>query len=453
MKYLIIVSALFFLSCKKQDAWLDKKSNKADVVPVTIADFQAILDNDEIMNADYPSLGLIGSDNYYILFSSWQTLQPIERNAYVWKPDIYEGGTGYDWNAAYTMIEYANISLDGISKITPAVNDQMAWNNVKGSALFYRAYEFYNLVQLFAKPYNSLTASTDPGIVLRLHSDVNEPSVRASIEQTYNRITGDLLEAKQLLPVTPSIKTRPSQKSALALLARISLALEDYKKAELYASEALQLQSELIDFNSLNPAASFPLPTFQKDNKEVVFYSTSLIYFTLLLIRTDTILYSSYQPNDLRRTIFYNVRGVNWFAFKADYTGVFGSKFSGLATNELYLIRAESFARQNKVTEAMKDLNTLLINRWKTRTFIPYSAINAEDALSQILTERRKELPFTGNLPWEDLRRLNKDPRFARTLTRLLNGQVYTLPPNDKKYVYPIPDNEIRLSGIAQNPR
>ncbi|HEV8083699.1 MAG TPA: RagB/SusD family nutrient uptake outer membrane protein [Chitinophagaceae bacterium] len=453
MKYLIIVSVLFFLSCKKQDAWLDKKSNKADVVPVTIADFQAILDNDEIMNADYPSLGLIGSDNYYIPFFRWQALQPTERNAYVWKPDIYEGDIGVDWNYPYQKVEYANIAMDGISKINSDINNQSALNQVKGSALFYRAYSFYNLAQLYAKPYNSMTASTDPGIVLRLHSDVNEPSVRASIEQTYNRIIGDLLEAKQLLPVTPSIKTRPSQKSVLALLARVSLAMEDYKKAEEYASEALQLQSELIDFNSLNPAASFPLPTFQTDNKEVLFYSTSLNYFTLLLIRTDTILYRSYQPNDLRRTIFFKVRGVDWFAFKSDYTGAFASKFSGLAINELYLIRAESFARQNKVTEAMKDLNTLLINRWKTGTFIPYTAINADDALSQILTERRKELPFTGNLPWEDLRRLNKDPRFARTLTRLLNGQIFTLPPNDKRYVYPIPDNEIRLSGIAQNPR
>jgi len=52
-----------------------------------------------------------------------------------------------------------------------------------------------------------------------------------------------------------------------------------------------------------------------------------------------------------------------------------------------------------------------------------------------------------------DLRRLNKDVRFAKTLTRAINGQTYTLSPNDPKYVMPIPIQEINTSGIAQNPR
>jgi hypothetical protein len=73
--------------------------------------------------------------------------------------------------------------------------------------------------------------------------------------------------------------------------------------------------------------------------------------------------------------------------------------------------------------------------------------------LVKIITERRKELPFTGSARWEDLRRLNKDPQFAKTLIRQLNGQNYTLAPNDPKYTLPIPDIEIKLSGIQQNLR
>jgi hypothetical protein len=56
-------------------------------------------------------------------------------------------------------------------------------------------------------------------------------------------------------------------------------------------------------------------------------------------------------------------------------------------------------------------------------------------------------------LRWIDLRRLNTDSRYAVTLTRNLNNQIYTLPPNDQRYVLPIPDLEIKLSGIEQNPR
>ena len=91
--------------------------------------------------------------------------------------------------------------------------------------------------------------------------------------------------------------------------------------------------------------------------------------------------------------------------------------------------------------------------RWKAGTFIPFTAATATDALTKIINEKRKELPFTGSIRWEDLRRLNKEPQFAKTLIRILNGQTYSLPPNDAKYTLPIPDDEIRLSGIAQNIR
>jgi hypothetical protein len=79
-------------------------------------------------------------------------------------------------------------------------------------------------------------------------------------------------------------------------------------------------------------------------------------------------------------------------------------------------------------------------------------AIDAEDALRKVLLERRKELVFRA-IRWTDLRRLNKDPRFATTLRRVVLGQEYLLPPNDNRYVYPIPTNEIEASGVPQNPR
>lgn len=78
---------------------------------------------------------------------------------------------------------------------------------------------------------------------------------------------------------------------------------------------------------------------------------------------------------------------------------------------------------------------------------------NAEEVLFAIITERRKELPFVGEIRWEDLKRLNKEERFQRTLKRVINGSTFTLPPNDKRYVLPIPLNEIQLSRIEQNER
>ncbi|MDB5191496.1 MAG: RagB/SusD family nutrient uptake outer membrane protein [Segetibacter sp.] len=125
----------------------------------------------------------------------------------------------------------------------------------------------------------------------------------------------------------------------------------------------------------------------------------------------------------------------------------------GTNVNEVYLISAEAKARTGNLAGALADLNTLLSKRWKTGTYTPFNATTQFDALSLILKERRKELPFTAALRWSDLRRLNIDSRFSTTLVRVLNGITFTLPPNHQKYTLPIPDAEIKLSGIQQNPR
>jgi hypothetical protein len=47
---------------------------------------------------------------------------------------------------------------------------------------------------------------------------------------------------------------------------------------------------------------------------------------------------------------------------------------------------------------------------------------------------------------------LNKEG-WGITLTRMLNGMPYTLPPGSKLYTLPIPPDVINFSGIMQNPR
>ncbi len=443
---------LFATSCKKQDEWLNVKSNKNDISPTTLQNYQAILDYDIYMNNNYPGLPLVSADNYYLSYTTWLGNSSYAKNAYVWAQDLYQGTvTIGDWNSPYIIVEYANIVLDGIAGIERTIQNQQDWDNVRGSALFYRAYAFYNLVSEFAKPYTTATAATDLGIPLRLSSDINEKSVRASIQECYDQIINDLKEAEQLLPANALYQSRPGKVAAEALLARVYLNMDDYVNAGLFADNALHQASDLLDFNGLTITSARPFPVFP-NNPEIIFYATNSI-FSLAIISgwADSILLKSYAVNDLRKTAFYKA-GANGSTFKGQYSGSY-APFGGLATNELYLIRAESSARAGNTGSAMQDLNTLLSKRWKKGTFIPYTANTADAALSKILEERRKELPFTGTLRWEDLRRLNKDNRYAITIIRMLNGETYSLAPSDPRYVLPIPENEIRLSGIQQNPR
>lgn len=449
--YLYMMMSLPFLySCKKD--WLDSKRNKSDLVPKTLKDFQGILDKTEVMNLT-PEIASVGIDNFYLTYTDWQGLGSMsERNAYIWAEDIFNGETSFDWNYAYRTVEHSNIVLEGLEDVSPDGNEA-TFNNVKGQALFFRAKAFFDLVSFFAKPYNAATAAADKGIPIRMTTDVNVKSVRSSVEASYAQIINDLKQAETLLPVASSLQTRPSKVASMALLARVYLNMEKYDMALKYADDALDLYSTLLDFNSIAPGF-FPFPAFPT-NKEVIFYTRSMGYASLspYYSYVDTLLYQSYDVNDLRKTLFYIDNGTGRMVFDGSYTAGLGYNFGGLAVNELYLIRAECYARTSQKTEAMDDLNTLLSKRYKNGTFVPVMATDADEALDIILEERRKELPFTINIRWNDLRRLNKDPRFAKTLVRKLNGQEYTLPPNDNRYVLPIPPDEIRLSNIEQNPR
>jgi hypothetical protein len=438
-------------SCNKHD-WLDVKSNKSDLVPKSLSDLQAILDNTEVMNFNYPELGFLGSDNYYLTYSSWQgAFTSAERNAYIWARDIFEGETCVDWDAAYKTVAYANIVLEGLNNITPSAVQQDQYNNAKGSALFYRAYVFYDLAELFAKPWDSATASSDSGIPLRLSADVNVASKRSSVQETYNKIIEDLKQAETLLPETPLYLTRPSKAAVEGLLARVYFNRRQYDQSLSWSEKYLEKRNSLLDFNSLDSTGYFKLPGLQPGNPEITFYSTALIYSISVFPKVDTVLYQSYQTGDLRRAMFFVSSGQDHL-----FTGAYSGSvplFAGIATNEIMLINAESNARLGNLPASMDMLNKLLSKRYITGSFTPLDAASTDEAIDTIISERRKELPFTGNLRWQELRRLNTEPARSVTLTRLLNGTVYKLPPADNRYVYPIPPDEVKLSGLQQNPR
>lgn len=441
------------LGCRKD--FLEKKSDKALLVPVTLADFQALLDNSAVMNIT-PEIQLIASDDVYTTDAGLQAYYTTnERSSYTWEKDIYEGNFAPDWEAPYVQVFYANIVLAGLDKMTVSSSDREEFNRVKGSALFFRGHAFYQLAQLFAQPYQAATAQL-PGIPLPLTPDVNARPGRGTVQATYQQIISDLGAAAELLPAQVNYKSRPCKAAALALLARVYLAMADYEQALKYADESLRLNNKLLDYNTLTTTAAKPFPAaLPNGNDEVLFYTAFVSYSFELstLSMPDSGLYRSYTANDLRKLLFFRDRGNGIINFKGSYGGsATASFFSGITTDEMYLVRAECAARAGNVTAAMADLNALLLTRFKKGTFVAYNAADRADALAKILAERRKELLFRG-LRWTDLRRLNREPAFATTLTRKINGQVYTLPPNDLRYVFTLPPHEMAAGGKEQNPR
>jgi hypothetical protein len=444
---LIVVMILLntVLSCKK---YLDEKKDQSLAVPSTLKDLQAIIDNQNGNNGS-PEFLEFEADNYYLTLSSFNFAGSGYRLAYTWNGD--GEANNLSWNIPYRTVYNANFVLDNLDKINISPSEHSSYNEIKGTALFYRSNAFHQLAQLFCNPYSS-NADSDPGIVLRLTAAVEVKSTRSTVQQTYNQIINDLKAAIELLPTSTIISTRPNKAAAYGLLARVYLSMRDYVNAGAYANNALMEKNTLLDYNLLTPAASPALPGFAS-NPEVQFLSDGFYYLLEPAHNNiDSVLYQSYNANDLRKTVFFssNSNSQQWLgSYYPDASKYF--VFDGIATDEIYLIRAECNARAGNINNAMTDLNTLLRNRWKSGTFSDLTAVDAADALNKVLTERRKELLFRG-LRWSDLRRFNLEGANI-TLKRIVNGATYLLPPNDARWVLLIPNLEISQSGIAQNPR
>jgi hypothetical protein len=317
--------------------------------------------------------------------------------------------------------------------------------------LFVRASYHYALAQLYAKAYSKASANSDLGIALRLTSDIAVRPVRSTVSETYNTILNDLRRSVPLLPAIPDVKYRSSKAAAYGMLARLYLSMSDFKNAGLYADSALNLYNKLIDYNTLSPAAAIP---FKQFNDEVIYDSRAggPQALSQSKAKVDTALFASYAPQDLRKIVLFKTNADGSRAFKGNYTGVAGaSLFTGIATNELYFVKAEAAVRNGDSNKALEALNTLLFTRWKEGTFVPYTITDPKQLLQLILKERRKDLLFR-SLRWTDLRRLNMEPDFAKTLTRNLVTATYSLEPDGLRYVFQIDQNSVNLSGLQQNP-
>lgn len=436
LAYILLLPFLF--SCHKE--FLDKKPDKALLVPTTLADFRALLDYDIEMNVS-PGLNIISDGDYSIpdnVLNSFSSTYIAK--AYTWSADILTGQSVLaDWSSMYRQVFCSNMTLEGLEKITRTAINQKEYDDLKGSAFFYRAFALYQLAQTFAPPYAAATAASEKGIPMRLTSDINTAIPLPTLAAVYQQIEADAGAALPLLQDTAAFRTRPSRNAVLALQARLYLTMGQYELALQSAQQSLDINSQLLEYHTYDSTLNrtFPYPY----NKEVIYYSTlrSHSFQTSASTTVAPALYASYAPADLRRPLYFRNRGNNIYTYKGSYA--YSSDLGGFANDEMYLIVAECLARQGLTLEAMQALNTLLEKRWKKDEFVPYEAGDPEEALRMVLTERRKELISRG-IRWADLRRLNQDERFKTTLTRVSNGVTYTLPPGSDRYVFPFPDDE-----------
>jgi len=337
-------------------------------------------------------------------------LQLYQNNIVTSNPAI-----GSLWSRAYTALYQMNVCLDGISNsngISGSLKQQLL-----GEIKVDRAFYYFNLVNLFGGV--PLVTSTD--------YQINKTLPRTAVDTIYNLILSDLTGAqKQLTAVYPSAgRARPNIYTADALLARVYLFKGQWQNAENAANQVIN--SGLYNLNAApntvfldgSNEAIWQLPANGTYNQtaeaQALIPTTDGVHPATNIVPNYSLsasLLSAFETGDLRKqswtgTTTVNSNGSNslyYYAYKYKNRSASAGTtedYMIIRLAEVYLIRAEALARENKIQAALADLNLI-----RQRAGLPNStASSQQDLVNAILHERQTELFCEWGNRWYDLKR------------------------------------------------
>lgn len=435
----LLLFALLFSSCSFLEEYsqdLARVETWQDLDELLLGD--GYLSPGEIRSKDYSSPTYENPNLQIIHFFADELLQNKEKVTgdhwgyaktvfpfYTWQQDTgvneegkFVGGSEKPWNLLYKHLNCVNMVLGAINDV-PRKTDEDIINSerVKGEAHFLRGAYYFLLVNLYAKPYDSATASNTPGVPLKLTDYVEDKEfARESVEKVYAQIEKDLLAAEKALANKSRASIYHADQTAVHLfLSRFYLHTHAWDKATEYAQKVLQSNGKLLDLNAVTPGNE----VLTKNSPETIFSMGGYTVASLIryydsrppafVISDDLI--ALYDKDDLRlsRYIDYDKDGYSIFC-KVDGK-VANRPFEVsdcflLRSSEAYLNLAEASVYNNDEATAKKILKEFLGTRKKGEIQLD---LNKNELLDFIRDERAREFCLEGHR-WFDLRRYTVAP-------------------------------------------
>ena len=361
------------------------------------------------------------------------------------------------WSSAYNIIYMCNAVIDGL-QIYNGVSKEME-DKLMGEVKFIRAFVYFYLVNLYGPV--PLIQTTD----YRLNSSTS----RTSVEEVYKAIIIDLEIASVSLGETYDDldRIRPNKFTALALLARVYLFLEDWDKAEFYSSEVInntrdyKLLQNLDDVflanskeaiwqispdnngeGSINPLTDvggmFILNIPPPDSQKPAALTTDFIKW--------------FSDNDRRIQHWIGLLGVDdvdyyypykYKANRSEDTSEISEYSMVMRLAEQYLIRAEARIHLGKLEDAIADLDIIRERANLNLLSSTKQGITEESLQDSIQVERQRELFSEWGHRWLDLNRTRKASEILITRKSFWD---------DTDVLYPIPGEERRKNSyLTQN--
>lgn len=428
-------------------------------------DFFNVL-SDDVNTVEEEKLAMVGS----LPFTQWIDMTEVLFGYSAWQQDICNTMFGeFDdestWVDLYQRIAILNTTLEEISRLEVTTdNEILDKERVKGESYFLRAQFYFVLVNLYGKPYNPSSASTDLGVPLKITSGVEHDKnketqfERTTLDKIYAQIASDLEASLECLKKSSKdVLYRASEKAAAILLSRVYLYMQEWEKAKNVIEPYLtNNQLKLVSIVDRDFIAE-DTPFLTDDNSELVFSQNSLYSEMTFTAQAPDFcvtreLYNLYGDDDVRKGWFEaNARTDSIalsYKYKTDFHQSRVSDVLMLRSAEAYLNMAEACAMMGTEDAlANQYLNTLRKMRIKDYVDQTYAG---EELVKQIRDERRKELCFEGHR-WFDLRRYtvsNPYPYTKKIYRRysvynsdniLEKTYVYVLDENDPAYTFDIP--------------
>ena len=395
------------------------------------------------------------------------------------------------WQTSYQMIYAANKIIDAIGD-----NDTPDYNQLKGENLFVRALGHFNLVRVFGRPYIQ-NAATNLGVMIRIDIDNNVLPPRSTVAEVYQQVIKDLKEAADLMTVSKNANYA-SKEVAYALLSRVYLYMGENDLVIEYADKVIN--SGRYSLLSTSDYVIYPT-ILPENNSEAIFAfrhtllddraknSISAMYYkgpvnglgwgemyaseplrNLLGKHPEDVRNQFIEPQyelDSNGNIKYDEDGNPILQKRNGWPKYYVNKYSwqdGIETlssplyirlAEVYLNRAEAYAKKNEVQKALDDVNLI-----RKRAGLSGDALfNSSDlkgyssVFDVVMDERWVELCFECHRTYDIFRNnltLNRSyPGF-----HLSPGETEKyVKPDDKRVVFFIPEMEVITNpNLEQNP-
>lgn len=410
------------------------------------------------------------------------------------------GDLSNHWSYLFRLVNQANIVVDGVQNACKeGILTQDEADSFEAEARFLRALALHEASVLYARPYNWTSDHSHYGVPVvtvpcNTIEAVNQAmqSGRATIARTYEQILSDLTFAEEKLPESCSI-SRATKGAAVAVKARVYMHMGDWdnviRESQKLVNPASPSSPSLIGGYRLTESCDGPFLS-NSENSESIFSiensssdnptldgALSQLYYGRKDIAVSPIIYNAtfWDPTDLRRSLLLELVDGRYFTKKYPSYVDMDDWAPMIRWAEVLLNYAEAEARVNGNTTLALELLNLVRNRAVTdpaRQYTAASFASQQELVNAILQERRIEFLAEGRR-WYDIHRLSTDPVYAvkistgepgipakldlssvtetdyQAASGTVREDLYTvseIPVSDRRFIYPIPQNEINAN-------